>query len=118
MKIRVCRFVGGPGPLTRSVVFSTLALVVALALACGGNSAAGPEGQVRGLVVDVVDRSIIETEALSIRDEAGTTWSFVVARGYIGMTPSHLREHQLTGLSVLVSYVREGDALVALGIAD
>ena len=121
MKIELCRFVGARGPLTRSAVFSTLALTVALALACGGSSAAGqagPERQVRGLVVEVVNRSIVEVETLRIRDDAGTIWSFTGAEGFIGVTPSHLREHQLMGWSVLVTYVQEGGALVALDIVD
>ena len=97
------------------------ALTVILVLACGGNSAtvrAEPEGQVRGLVLDVVNRSITELETLRIRDEAGEIWSFTGAEGFIGITPSHLREHQLTSSSVLVTYVRRGDTLVALDIGD
>ena len=121
MSPAACRLVGTGGPLARAVVFWTLALTLILLLACGENSAtekAGPEGQVRGLVVEVVNRSISELETLRIRDETGKIWSFTGADGFIGITPSHLREHQLLGGSVLVTYVGEGDALVALDIGD
>ena len=121
MRIEVCRIVGPGGPLTRSVILPALVMTVVLALACGGNSVtdtAESEGQVRGLVVDVVDRSITEVESLRIRDEAGKVWSFKGGEGFIGTTASHVREHQLMGSSVLVTYVREGDTLVALDIGD
>ena len=98
-----------------------LALTVVVVLACGGYSATAkdePEGQVRGRVVEVVNRSITELDTLRIRDEAGKIWSFKGAKGFIGITPSHLREHQLLGSSVLVTYIREGDTLVALDISD
>ena len=98
------------------------ALVLALALlpGCGGNTEATPEGRglVQGLVVAVEGRSIIELESLSIRDEAGKVWTFTSGAGYVGFTPSHLREHQLLGHPVAVTYVVEGDTLVALEITD
>lgn len=121
MRIEFRRFVGLRGPLTRSAALAFLALTVVLVLACGGNSAtatAEPGGQVRGLVVEAVNRSINEVETLAIRDDAGNMWIFRGAAGYIGITPSHLREHQLMGESVLVTYVREGETLVALDIGD
>jgi hypothetical protein len=121
MSIEIFRLFGLRGPLARSFVFVGLALTVSLMLACGGNSAtavAEREGQVRGLVVEVVGRSITEVESLRVRDEAGKVWSFSGAEGFIGTTPSHVREHQLMGSSVLVTYVREGSTLVALDISD
>ena len=119
MSTEACRLIGNGGPLIRSVILS--ALTVTLVLACGGNSAvttAEPSGQVRGLVLEVVNRSITELETLRIRDETGKILSFTGAEGFIGITPSHLREHQLLGSSVLVTYVREGDTLVVLDISD
>lgn len=88
-----------------------------LAAACGGDTAAG-SGQVRGMVVEVVDRNITDVEVLTIRDDAGRVWTFATDPGFTGFTPSHLREHQLMGLSVLVDYETRGDSLVAVNIRD
>ena len=91
--------------------------VAALALTLAGCSGQ-PREQVRGHVVDVVVRNFTEVESLRIRDDAGRVWDFKGAEGFIGFTPSHVKEHQVQGLSVLVSYVREGDSLVAVHLAD
>ncbi len=96
-------------------LIAVLAAALALTLAgCSGQ----PREQVRGHVVDVVVRNFTEVESLRIRDDAGKIWDFKGAEGFIGFTPSHVKEHQLQGLSVLVSYVREGDTLVAVHLAD
>lgn len=97
------------------VLSAALAFVTA---GCLGQSQDEPREQVRGHVVDVVIRSITEVESLRIRDDAGKIWDFKGAQGFIGFTPSHVKEHQLQGLSVLVSYVQEGDALMAVHLAD
>ena len=70
------------------------------------------------MVVEVIGRNITEVETLRIRDETGEIWSFTGAEGFIGTTPSHVKEHQLLGQRVLVTYVREGNTLVALDIGD
>ena len=36
----------------------------------------------------------------------------------MGFTPSHLKEHQLFGATVLVSYEERGDGLVAVKIEE
>jgi hypothetical protein len=73
--------------------------------------------EVRGQVLEVVGRNPIEVELLRVRDEAGKEWTFAT-EGYAGVTPDHLREHQLFRQPVLVLYVVRGDMLVALIIAD
>ena len=75
-------------------------------------------GQVQGRVLEVVGRSIVELETLRIRDETGKEWTFGAAQGSIGFTPSHLREHQLAGESVLVTYVTRGGELLVVDITD
>lgn len=103
--------------LTRGVLATALLI---LAAACGGGDAdpAAEAGrQVRGRVLEVVARNITDVETLRIRAEDGVIWTFVT-EGYAGVSPSHLREHQLRGEMVLVSYVRKGDKLVALEITD
>ena len=113
LSLRVHR-VGHPA---RRSVWAVVLLAAALALTLAGCSVQDRE-QVRGHVVDVVVRNFTEVESLRIRDEAGKIWDFKGAEGFIGFTPSHVKEHQLQGLSVLVSYVEEGGVLVAVHLAD
>ena len=99
----------------------TVALILALIIACGGNTPdTGEEesGQVRGIVLEVVGSNIVELEILRIRDEAGKEWAFGAAEGFRGLSTSHLREHQLAGEPVLVTYVTQGSDLVAVDITD
>jgi hypothetical protein len=89
-------------------------------LACGGSetSVSQPDTkQVRGHIIEVIPRNITEVETLRIRDDSGREMTFT-SEGFVGFTPSHLKEHQLFGLSVLVLYVERGDRLVAVDITD
>lgn len=102
-------------------VFLTVALILASIIACGGNppdTGEPDEGQIRGIVVQVAGRNIIELKSLRIRDETGNVWDFRAAEGFIGISPSHLREHQLAGESVLVTYVIGEGELIAVDITD
>lgn len=110
-------------PAIRSPSRWLLAAALLLAIACGGGQAtatadAGEPGrQVRGHIVEVVARNITEIESVSIRDQDGRRWTFTT-EGYTGVTPAHLREHQLFGQQVVVSYVEREDRLVAVKIGD
>ena len=73
--------------------------------------------QVRGQVVEVVPRSFSELELLRIRDDEGRLYTFQT-EGYVGFTPSHIREHQFLGQTLLVTYERRGDVLVAIRLED
>lgn len=73
--------------------------------------------QVRGQVVEVVARSITEVETLRVRDEGGREYVFAT-EGFVGFTPSHLREHALFGQTVLVTYREEDGRLVAVRTED
>ena len=97
-------------------------LLAAAALACDarGDANDAPTTQsIRGQVLQVDARSLIELEALELLDERGETWRFE-GRGIAipGFTPSHLNEHKLLGQPVEVFYHREGDALVLRNITD
>ena len=104
----------------------SLGLILALIIACGGNSPdlgnpdlINQEGaQVRGMVLEVVGRNIVELETLRIRDASGREWTFGAAQGFIGLSPSHLREHQLAGKPVLVTFVTRDGRLLAVDITD
>ena len=91
-------------------------LLPTLLLAAVGCPAPG-ELQVRGEVVEVVPRNFSEVERLRIRDKAGLEYVFET-EGFVGFTPSHVKEHQLLGQSLLVTYERRGDRLVATALAD
>lgn len=105
-----------------SVIALALLLMSALA-ACSADAsdaASQPRLQfVRGQVLQVEARSLIELEALEIQDADGAIWRFE-GRGKViaGFAPSHLNEHKLLGLSVEVAFYREGDALVLYDVTD
>ena len=117
-KSRIPGWTGGREAV--AVVGWLLVGMLALSLACGGRE--GPSGSngpewVSGIVVEVVDRNFSEIERLRVRGPDGTIWSFTT-EGPVGISPSHLREHQVFGQSVTVFYVTKGDVLVAVDVAD
>lgn len=98
------------------------ALLAAAALACDAPDDADDAPtthSVRGQVLQVDARSLIELDALELLDERGEIWRFE-GRGIAipGFAPSHLNEHKLLGQPVEVFYHREGDALVLRNITD
>ena len=70
-------------------------------------------------MLEVDAESLIALDALELQDEDGVVWRFE-GRGKVvpGFTPSHLSEHKLLGLTVEVSFYREGEALVLDDISD
>ena len=106
--------------------FFWAALIVVMACGQPGSSLTGQESlqvsrHMEGMVVEVVARDIEEVETLQIRDSGGKIWTFTT-EGHTGITPAHLREHQLFGDAVTVTYQEkdgsEGRVLVASVIAD
>ena len=101
-----------------------VSLALILAMSCAQSEAA-PTGQesetVEGLIVDVVARNIDEFETMVIKDSGGKVWTFT-SEGFAGAPPGHLREHQLFGDSVTVTYHEkdgpEGRLLVATDVTD
>lgn len=105
-----------------SVIALALLLIGALAACSADASDATPRPRlqaVRGQVLQVEARSLIELEALEIQDADGAIWRFE-GRGKVipGFAPSHLNEHKILGLSVEVAFYREGDALVLYDVTD
>ena len=96
-------------------------LATSAALACDANGAddAPATQSIRGQVLQVYARSLLELEALELLDGNGEVWRFE-GRGIAipGFAPSHLNEHKLLGQPVEVFYRREGDALVLRNITD
>ncbi len=94
--------------IKHTLAISTFVLI--LVAACGQGEPATSTvttSQVRGHIVEVIGRNITEVDTLRVRDDAGREFTFTT-EGYVGITPSHLKEHQLFGQSVLVSYVEKG----------
>ena len=88
------------------------ACLLVLAVSCGGG-----EKTVTGMVTDVVERNLSEVELLRVRDRSDNIWEFTTL-GNIGMSPAHLKQHQVLGQGVLVVYKRIGGRLVVSKIRD
>ena len=111
----------GFGRINRHLLTIGLVVAITFNFACGGSSESNSvqaAGQVRGFVVEVVGRSITELDTFRISDDAGNLWIFDAGEGFIGFTPSHLREHQLVGETVVVTYESRHGTLVAVDISD
>ena len=108
-----------------------IVLIMTLLLAsvgCGSNTEVettitpGPQlsaepSAVMGHVVSVEAASIVAIKAFGVEDSEGVVWSFI-AEGPLEFTPSHLREHQLLGLPVVVTYLETTDGLLAVSLVD
>ncbi len=100
---------GTPRP---TVVGCALATLLLFAGACGDGVHTA-----HGLVTQVQARSLTEIATFTVGDEAGRSWTFETD-GPIEFTPSHLREHMLTGQPVTVYYRDQGERLLAERVAD
>lgn len=77
-------------------------------------------GAVRGHVVDVQSKSLMELTSADIVDGGGKRWRFE-ARGFSDpsdFTPSHIREHMVLGEPVTVKYRKEDGVLMIDDITD
>ena len=100
-----------------SVLVAAATLLVAISMLLGAGCDADNPNQVRGQVIEAVPRNFSELEVLRIRDEGGREYVFET-EGFIGFTPSHVREHQMFGQSLLVTYEKRGDVLIAVRLED
>ena len=89
------------------------AAVLFIAVACGG----GGEKVVTGLVVEAVERNLAEIELLRVRDGAGRVWEFSTD-GSVGISAAHLRQHQVLGEKVTVTYKEKDGRLIAVDVRD
>lgn len=103
-----------------AVVLGFLAVLL-IAADCGSDVEDGdgePPLEVRGLVTAVEARSLLELELLRVTDEQNTEWEFRPGReGVTGAihdyTPSHLRQHMVQGVPIIVAY-REIDGVLTI----
>ena len=92
------------------------ASVVAVALVfgayCGGDGA-GPEASeavFEGMITNVEARTLLDLESIEVTDDTGMSQVFHSGgQRFVEFTPSHVREHMLQGLGVIVSYRRSDD---------
>jgi hypothetical protein len=89
-------------------------IVLLMAVACGGGNG---EESVTGIVVEAVERDLVEIELLRVRDRAGKTWEFTT-EGNVGISAAHLRQHQVLGDGVVVKYKEVAGRLIAVDIRD
>ena len=105
------------------VVFITLPLFPLIlflftVLSCDKPTTDSGLGSDRGLVSEVSARSLNTVNWFEIEAEAGTVIRFR-AEGSLGeFTPSHLRQHMITGQPVLVSFVIKKGEKIAVDVED
>ena len=103
----------------------SVGLFALMSVAACGQPERGPTSapvfRVTGQVVEVVALNIEEMESVGVEDRDGKIWMFIT-ENYVGMTPAHLKEHQLFGDAVTITYEEkdrpEGPVLVAVWIQD
>ena len=102
-----------PGLKKVSVAMVAGAVILLTGLACGG----GGDNTVTGLVIEAVERDLVEIELLRVRDGDGKVWVFSTD-GPVGISASHLRQHQVLGESIVVTYRKYRGSLIATEIRD
>jgi hypothetical protein len=113
VQIRMIPTIGRRG--TKRLVSALTAgmVVLLIAAACGGDS----EKTVTGLIVEAVERDLVEIELLRVRDDDGKVWTFST-EGPVGINAAHLRQHQVLGEKVVVTYSSYRGDLIATGVRD
>ena len=101
-----------PGLKKVSVAMVAGAVILLTGLACGGG-----DNTVTGLVIEAVERDLVEIELLRVRDGDGKVWVFSTD-GPVGISASHLRQHQVLGESIVVTYRKYRGSLIATEVRD
>lgn len=111
---------------TRAMWMGVLAAGMLLVWACGSagitpTPGTAPTnalaGQVRGVILEVVEGEDDMLAGLRVRDASGQTWTFI-SDGKVGFSASHTRLHQVLGETLLVSYETREDQLLIVELAD
>ena len=104
---------GRPAVKRSALALAVVALLLPIAAACVG----GGEKEVTGLVLEVVERDLVEIEFLRLRDDEGRVWEFST-EGDVGASAAHLRQQQLGGERVAVTYREDDGRLIAVRVGD
>ncbi len=78
-----------------------------------------PPNRVSGLITDVVAKSLIEFESITVTADTGEILELNSGdRRFEHFTPSHVREHMLLGLAIAVTYRERDGELVIESLTD
>ena len=91
---------------------SIIAVALVFGSYCGGDSSETgvSDGVFQGLITSVEVRTLLDLESIEVTDDAGTSLVFHAGgQRFVEFTPSHVREHMLQGLGVIVTYRRSDD---------
>jgi hypothetical protein len=100
--------------------------VLLIAADCGDDGRGDTQDQtlrVRGVVTEVQARSLLELELLRVTDQRNTVWDFrpgpedVTGFGH-DYTPSHLRQHMVQGVPIIVTYTEKDGVLTIVSISE
>ncbi len=103
---------GTTGALGMKLAFAAVGILL-IAVACGGSG----EKSVTGMVLEAVERDLVEIELLRVRDADGRVFEFTT-EGTVGINAAHLRQHQVLGERVVVTYTEENGSLIATDVSD
>jgi hypothetical protein len=107
-----------------SLAIAALVVVGAIAaITLTRANAPSSEAEVRGVLVDVQSREIVRADALTVRDAAGTLYTFgvspeVAENSDHPVTAAHLRQHMTAGDPVLVRYRSTPEGPIAVRVLD
>ena len=91
---------------------SVIAVALVFGAYCGGDGD-GPgasEAVFEGLITSVEVRTLLDLESIEVTDDVGTSLVFHAGgQRFVEFTPSHVREHMLQGLGVIVTYRKSDD---------
>jgi hypothetical protein len=97
-------------------------------MSCGGNTSnsssndspvSSQTSTVIGNITDVQPSSFFGLESLTLVDEDGNQWQFDGRDVAVpGFAASHLREHMILGMAIMVTYENDGGVLVVKDIKD
>ena len=102
-----------PGLRKVRLVIAAVAAVLLIGLACGD----GGDKTVTGLVIEAVERDLVEIELLRVLDSDGRVWEFST-EGPVGISAAHLRRHQVLGEGVVVTYGEYRGSFIATDVRD
>ena len=94
---------------------SAIAVALAFGAYCGGDGdeTGVAESVFEGLITNVEARTLLDLESIEVTDAAGKSLEFHAGRQrFVEFTPSHVREHMLQGLGVIVTYRKSKDGIL------
>ncbi len=108
--------------LKQAPKLSVIAIALAFGSYCGGGGGGTDTSEevFEGLITSVEARTLLDIESIEVTDDTGASLEFHArGRRFAEFTPSHVREHMLQGLGVIVTYRKSDDgALRIVGIRD